>query len=379
MKNITSIAFILIASLVAFHFLGIKVQDSDVNAQDFALGLDNTAYFPVDDGLRFHCSDFEYFPIDQCIKDFRELKTDTPIILYSGNSQLHGINQPELGLNSTSKILYHRLEDMEPPKRLITLSVPNLNLQEQLVLNLYVASQLPVTHLIIAASFDNTRETSIRESILPALKDSRVAEQLKKMKFGRKLLKTYGEKDNAGNDLSVEKDNLQQRVERFLDLRLAELWPSWGMRARLRFRSIVETYQLRNRIFGITPNSIRKKIPARYIDNISALRDLLEFAQQQNLKVIFYSPPIREDQSLPYDLMEFQDYKDDAERVLESFGYNFYDLQSAVPAEYWGFVDSTNSNTGKKEIDFMHFQGEGHKFLSAEILAVMTSLGWIEQ
>jgi hypothetical protein len=268
---------------------------------------------------------------------------------------------------------------MEPPKRLITLSVPNLNLQEQLVLNLYVASQLPVTHLIIAASFDNTRETSIRESILPALKDSRVAEQLKKMKFGRKLLKTYGEKDNAGNDLSVEKDNLQQRVERFLDLRLAELWPSWGMRARLRFRSIVETYQLRNRIFGITPNSIRKKIPARYIDNISALRDLLEFAQQQNLKVIFYSPPIREDQSLPYDLMEFQDYKDDAERVLESFGYNFYDLQSAVPAEYWGFVDSTNSNTGKKEIDFMHFQGEGHKFLSAEILAVMTSLGWIEQ
>lgn len=375
MKNLILISIIFIFSFSIFHFFGVAVLDDQDRAQEFALGIDNTAYFPNDDGFQYHCSDFEYFPIKNCINDFKGDPKNQNLIVYSGNSQLHGINQPEKGLNSTSKILYEALKKNET--NIITVSVPNLNLQEQLVLNIFLATKLPVTHLLIAASFDNTRETSIRASLLPALKDQDVAKFLKELSFGEKILKTYGEKDNAGNDLSVEEDNLQQRVENFLDQKLSNIWPSWSMRERLRNRSIIEIYQFRNRIFGITPNSTRKKIPARYADNMMSMKNLLEFASKNKIKLIIYSPPIRSDQKLPYDLSEFQQFKDDTNQIATEYGFNFFDFQNVVPPEYWGYVSDNNSNTGNVEIDFMHFQGEGHAFLSAELLKIFDDQKWV--
>jgi hypothetical protein len=140
----------------------------------------------------------------------------------------------------------------------------------------------------------------------------------------------------------------------------------------------VETYQFRNRIFGITPNSIRKKIPARYIDNLAALEDLMKFSKDRNIKVLFYSPPIRSDQSLPYDVIQFQAYKDDVQKIVTSYGHYFFDFQYSVPSQYWGFVDETDSNTGKKEIDFMHFQGKGHEFLSQQLIESANSINFFE-
>lgn len=377
MKNIVAISIIIIISFAIFNSFGLAVLDDDDRAEEFALGIDNTAYFPNDNGLAFHCSDFEYFPIQNCINEYEETTPNNSLIIYSGNSQLHGINQPEKGLNSTSKILYESLK-MNGSK-IVAISVPNLNLQEQLVLNIFLASKLPVTHLLIAASFDNTRETSIRESILPALTDEFVVNELDGLSFGKKILQTYGEKDNAGNDLSIEDDNLQQKVEKILDKNLSNFWPSWGMRERLRYRSIIEIYQFRNRVFGITPNSTRKKIPARYSDNMKSMNDLMEFASKNNLKVIIYSPPIRSDQKLPYDLVEFKMFKDDVSKITNQYGFHFADLQHAVPSEYWGHVSDTNSNTGEVEIDFMHFQGKGHTFLAAELMQIFDDLKWLDK
>lgn len=377
MKNLLSISIVLIISLIIFNSLGNAVLDNEDRAQEFALGIDNTAFFPNDNGLAYHCSDFEYFPIQNCIDSFEDHSSDNSLVIYTGNSQLHGINQPEKGLNSTSKILYESLQKNK--NKAITVSIPNLNLQEQLILNIYLASKLPVTHLLLAASFDNTRETSIRESILPALKDQFVVKELDKLTFGKKILQTYGEKDNAGNDLSIEDDNLQQKVEKILDGMLTSIWPAWGMRERLRYRTIIEVYQFRNRVFSITPNSTRKKIPARYSDNMKSMRSLLEFASNKNLKVLIYSPPIRSDQKLPYDLNEFQQYKDDVRTMTNELGFEFADLQYVVPPEYWGYVDDTNSNTGNVEVDFMHFQGEGHAFLASEILQIFDNIKWLDK
>lgn len=379
MKKIVSLFVIFILSLSIFNYLGNSVMEDSASAEEFALGLNNTAYFPVYEKTNFHCSDFEYFPIQNCINDFRNYSKNTKGVLYSGNSQLHGINQPELGLNSTTKILYKYLQDSYVDKRLVAFSIPNMNLQEQLVINIFAANQLNISHLIIAASFDNTRETSIRESILPALEDVGTKADLLKLEFGKKILETYQKKDNAGNSLAVDKQNLQQRVEERLDRWLADIWPAWDMRNRLRFRSIVEVYQLRNRIFGITPNSVRKKIPARYSDNLQALEDLVFFAKKRNLKVIIYSPPIRSDQKLPYDLAEFQGFKNDLQSIAIANGLSFFDFQNEVPAKYWGFVDETDSNTGDKEIDFMHFQGKGHEFLAKALINSIEKKNWIHE
>ncbi len=379
MRNVLSIFLIFIISLSIFNFLGKSVMDDSATAEEFALGLNNTAFFPTFENIKFHCSDFDYFPIKNCIDDFLNYPSQTMGVLYTGNSQLHGINQPELGLNSTTKILYKYFNDSYVDKKLITFSIPNMNLQEQLVLNIYAANYLNISHLIIAASFDNTRETSIRESIQPAIEHAETQKDLLKLKFGKKIVDTFLQKDNAGNNLSVDKKNLQQRVENILDRGLATIWPAWDMRSRLRFRSIVEVYQFRNRVFGITPNSIRKKIPARYSDNLDALKDLLSFARDKNLKVIVYSPPIRGDQTLPYDLEEFKVFKSDLKEISESRGFDFFDFQDVVPSQYWGYVDETDSNTGSKEIDFMHFQGKGHEFLAEKIVSTIESSGWMQK
>jgi lysophospholipase L1-like esterase len=356
--------------------MGSAVMNASEDAQEFALGLDNTAYFPKDNNSYYHCSDFEYFPIQNCLDSFIAPQKSHSSILLTGNSQLHGINQPDKGLNSTSQILYQSLKDQN--NRFLAVSVPNMNLQEQLLLNIYIASKIPISHMIIAASFDNTRETSIRESLIPALKEQQVLQSLERLSFGKKIIQTYGEKDNAGNNLSIEEDNLQQKVEKILDKSLVQQWSAWGMRERLRFRSIVEVYQLRNRVLGITPNSIRKKIPARYVDNLESLRNIMEFASQKGIKVLVYSPPIRSDQKLPYNLDEFDSFKDDIQDIAEAYNFNFADFQSKVPSQYWGFVSGTDSNTGDKEIDFMHFQGEGHTFLAKEILATIDQMEWFK-
>ena len=112
---------------------------------------------------------------------------------------------------------------------------------------------------------------------------------------------------------------------------------------------------------------------------MKSMRGLLEFASNKNLKVLIYSPPIRSDQKLPYNLNEFQQYKDDVRTMTNEFGFEFADLQYVVPSEYWGYVDDTNSNTGNVEVDFMHFQGEGHAFLASEILQIFDNLKWLDK
>ena len=48
------------------------------------------------------------------------------------------------------------------------------------------------------------------------------------------------------------------------------------------------------------------------------------------------------------------------------FDIKVLDLESIVPSYFWGSKDSTSLDK-EQELDFMHFQGGGHKLLADSI------------
>ena len=374
MKNFFSIFPFLVGLIVAVLLMNKWMQNwnSQGNqAQDFALGLQNTAYFAQDGDYNFHCSDFIERPLSNCFQDYSDYAYPDKLILYLGNSQLHGINQPELGLNSSSKILYEHLK-AKKDIQLITLSMPNMSLQEQLATFEYSSIKLPIKTLIISVSFDNTRESGIRDGLINLFSDYETVQNLKESKTGLKLISNHGDKDGAGNDLAALKETQQEQAEKFLNASLGDLWESWDKRGGLRSYLIINLYQFRNYVFGIDSSSTRKKIPARYEENLNALDDLLRRAKEKEIKTLVYSVPLRKDVKIPYEPQEYIDFLNDIRKVTIENGGLYYNLEDLVPSQFWGTVDGINATGGKEEIDFMHFQAGGHELLGSELIRIIT-------
>ena len=125
-------------------------------------------------------------------------------------------------------------------------------------------------------------------------------------------------------------------------------------------------YLLRNSIFGIKATSTRKMIRGRYIKNKNAYIDILNLALDNNVEVLVYIPPIRNDIKIPYDLTEYTKFKNEIEAIAYSKKAFFINLEELVPSKFWGIKPSTNLK-GESEIDFMHFQTEGHSLLADAI------------
>jgi hypothetical protein len=373
MKNFLSLFPFILGLIVAVFLMNIWLKDwnsQGSGAQDFALGLQNTAFFAQDSEYHFHCSDFIERTLHNCIEDYQKKASPAPIVLYLGNSQLHGINQPNLGLNSSSQIIYKHLKKKNK-NQLVTLSMPNISLQEQYATYEYASTKLPVKVLLLAVSFDNTRESGVRDGLIELFSDKLTTKNLSKTLTGSKLLSDHGEKENAGNDLAALKETQQEYSEKRLNELLGEKWESWDKRGGLRSYLIIKIYQFRNYIFGIDSSSTRNKILARYEENFQALDDLLNLTKYNKIKTIVYSVPLRKDVKIPYDPVEYKEFLYDLQSHTEKAEAIFYNLEDLVPAEYWGTVDGINATGGKEEIDFMHFQAGGHELLGAEIIKIL--------
>ena len=53
---------------------------------------------------------------------------------------------------------------------------------------------------------------------------------------------------------------------------------------------------------------------------------------------------------------------------------SFFDLDSIIPDNKWGYKNSTNLQREKKEIDFMHFTYDGHKKISKKLKKILNNL-----
>ena len=69
---------------------------------------------------------------------------------------------------------------------------------------------------------------------------------------------------------------------------------------------------------------------------------------------------------IPYDEDEYSNFKEEVATITRNAGGTFFNLEELVPNESWGTKESTGLARGP-EVDFMHFQSEGHERLANAI------------
>jgi len=147
---------------------------------------------------------------------------------------------------------------------------------------------------------------------------------------------------------------------------LGKIWPLWNKRDIFRGEFFGKLYLLRNSIFGIKATTTRKMIKGNYEKNVHAYQDILKLALDNRVKVLVYIPPIRNDIKIPYDIKEYNNFKNEIKSIAEENKVYFTSLEDLVPSEFWGKKASTNFSKDE-EVDFMHFRAQGHRLLADAI------------
>lgn len=354
---------LLMSVLILRYQSTLLVKDRDL--EDLALGAETKTFYAAVNDRLIHCRDFR--DVADCVTGYRQSGIDD-LIIWLGNSQLHAINQMKPDDQTAALIVNHEM--MRKSTYVLTLSQPNANLQEHYVLYEYLTSILPVKTIVLPVVFDDMRENGIRENLQAAFESEVVVKTLDTTLIGKGLVSNYGDQDSAGNDMAALDGTVQDEVEAYLNDKFSEYSTVWNSRALFRGRIINSLYVFRNWVFGITPSSVRRMVPGRYVMNLQALEATLQSASDKSINVLLYIVPLRNDVKIPYDLNEYGRFKKDLSVMAKKYKVNFMNLEDLVPAEHWGKKDSTSIGGGA-ELDFMHFQAGGHKLLADELLKTL--------
>ncbi|MDA7931145.1 hypothetical protein N9B34_02770 [Akkermansiaceae bacterium] len=373
-KYVISFAPILIgasASLVLFQFFA---RSERTNFDDIALGEETTNIIPIVDGHPIHGF---YFggdnSIETCLESLTKRHKDS-VVLWLGNSQLHSVNQAGAGAEPASAKLFRSLHGRLPP--LLTMSQPNANLQEHYILFEYLRTYLDIDALLLPVVFDDLRETGIRSDLRKALWDPKSNASISATNVGLNILNTtrdagdFNNKQNKSDEIS---SSFQESSEEYLNGWLEQRSALWAARPEFRGRIMDGLYRFRNKVFRITPQSKRRQIPGRYTLNMQALEVLLKVAQDKMIPVITYIVPIRNDVQIPYEISEYVRFKEQVAILASETGATFVNLEDLIPSEFWGSTASITGGEGK-DLDFMHFQEEGHELLAKALEAVLLKL-----
>lgn len=360
----TLIGIFLGIFLLNYFFSDNKKQ---IRLDELALGKDNKTVFANFEGKRIHCGDTS--DLNLCLKGYKNSNVELPVTLWLGNSQLHAINQYHEGDQTAALLLHKDLKKFDIYT--LTFSQANANLQEHYLLLAYLLEYFPIQTLILPVVFDDLREDDIRLTIENVLSNQFVKKKISKSYTGKNLISKFNNK-NSNTSVSNRKEDLSQDYfENLLDKKLNKFWSIWSNRENLRGSLFAKLYYLRNNIFGITPSTTRKMIPGRYVKNISAFKDILKLALENKLEVLVYIPPIRNDIKIPYNLDDYKNFKIEIKNITEKNNYRFISLENIVPSKFWGEKASTNLKK-EKEVDFMHFQSNGHRLLAKSLFLELT-------
>lgn len=338
------------------------------NFDEKGLGIGTSAYYAKKNNLAIHTSKIE--DVKQLDSAARLYGNDKALVLWLGNSQLHGINQYKEGDRSSADYLYDDL--FEKNKFLVAFSLPNANLQEHYVLLQYLQEKLPIRQLILPVFYDDTREDGIRDQLICTDIKNVILSKNPQSIVDTVIRKYFSNQSASVDELDPNMKALrmttQERVEKFLNQKMDSASTIWTSRADLRSVILYEyLYKLRNSIFQISPNTKRKMIPARYELNIGAFKRITEFCRDKKISLLVYIPPIRDDVEQPYIENEYKQFKSTIQEIKATNNFALLNVESIVPAKYWGLKASTSNSKEKFEIDFMHFQSSGHRLLADTI------------
>lgn len=368
----TSVDFSLMIGLfLAFIFLYFIVPSGNniVRYENLALGKENTSLISYFEKARIHCQDINDF--SDCNNAYKKFGQDRPVVLWLGNSQIHSINQYKNGEETVVTSLHRQIKN---DSYLLALSQPNANLQEHYLLFSYLFTRLPLSTLILPLVFDDMREDGLRTGVAKTINYPDIKELLNSTMFGQTLIASHSNNNPSGNDMDALNDTVQEIVEKKLNLALENTWLLWKNRPALRGEIIHSLYLFRNWLLRINASSIRKVIPGRYIKNKNSFSAILELASKHGVKVLVYVAPLRNDAKIPYDTIEYTNFKSEFKSIAKESGARFINLENLIPGELWGTKPATAFGKSDQEIDFMHFQAGGHILLANSLYDELRNL-----
>ncbi len=340
--------------MLAFASLGITIYTKLVNSSGSL--VDGFVGATATNSNRYVCNAEEYICVKNLIKD---LNTSEKKLLLFGNSQLGAINQFSEGEINYAHQLALKYNDDDDKFILRSIWMPNATLSEFKEIYLSIEEcVLKIDYLIIPLFLDDTR-SGIRES----LKDY--------------SLKICGNSVKSSLDVNkympLDTITNSQFSDRYILNRMPYIKEAKNLNTH--FRTFL--YQLRNTLFGITASSERKIIPKEYNKNIDSLKELISLRLEKNLSNIIYIPPLfhySSGKSIPYVRNEYHSFKDEMIEICKVTNCDFYNFESIVNDDLWGFKGNTSLRENSKEIDFMHFTYLGHKTVFNKLSNVIDKL-----
>ncbi len=308
-------------------------------------------------GIRNLVADYQHHPV-AAAGGCRPLT-----ILWLGNSQLHLVNQYKVGGHISP---FWLRKGVRCPQTTVPLgvSLPNANFQEHYLLEEYAAARLPVDAIFLELCFGGLRQDALRADFAGFLSDDD-KKTLSRAPIGSEMLRVaepLWKGQDSSNDNVGLKGFVQDSLENRIDAALANVLPLWANRGNMRARALVDLYELRNHLLGISSGTVRKLIPPRYDRNMQALEALLHDAQARGIPVIGYVAPVRNDRPNPYDPAQYAAWKALLRQMLPRYGATYINLENIVPPDEWGIFDTIG------EIDFVHFRNRGHQRVAKALL-----------
>jgi hypothetical protein len=239
-----------------------------------------------------------------------------------------------------------------------------VNLQEFLVLSRYAAGHMPINLLLMELVFDDLREDELRSDFNEMLTSGAVTEMRRSSSMAESIIGRFLSKrkeGDGGGPLDALSGTFQKPIEDWLTGKLSATWKLWANRPQLEGSVYLALYNLRNFALGVKPTTVRRVIRARYDLNMESFCDILDDCRRRGIPVLLYIAPIRQDKPIPYDRPEYNRWKNEVSEIAQRFGAHVVNLEQLVPGELWG------TYTGD-DIDFMHFQGPGHRLVAEALL-----------
>jgi hypothetical protein len=360
------IAKICVAVFIALTAL-VLTAGSNIDFENLANSNQNTLSGESINGRVFTASDVRNIKaILDTLKNGEKRDAINPNcenIIWFGNSQLHTINQYREGDHLAPYWLRSIWNDricIAP----VGLSLPNANLQEFLILSRYAVVRSEVKLLIIELCFDDLREDGLRDEfsflLSPNMEQEIRRSSLSADAIVKRLLTATKDTSNENSKSSLS-GTIQEPIEKMLNSSISNVWYLWASRSQIESTLLVGLYNLRNFIFRINPTTVRKMIRSRYDLNMDAFRDIIEDYQKRKIPILLYVAPIRQDKPIPYDEKEYAQWKNEVNEIAQRYGAYNVNLEKLVPDSMWGsYVDN--------DIDFMHFQGPGHRLVAEALV-----------
>lgn len=350
----------LLMALVLMLLIAVFYSQSKIDTENFALGEANTHITETSNGTPLTAASIT--GIRSLIAHPGPCKGNSSNrILWLGNSQLHTINQYRPNDHLAPYWLHHSL-NQDACAWVNGISLPNANFQEYLTLLTYATLSNKPSIVVLSLVFDDLREDGLRDDFR-ILQSETMHEKLALSDAGidilKKLTANSVNEENMTNNQGLE-GFVQKHFEDALTAYLGIHLPIWNERPNLRAKLMTDLYFLRNFVLGIKSTSTRKQIPNRYKKNMAALEATFNLLKHAKIPTIAYIAPIRGDINIPYDAQEYNAWKNQINQLTEIYKIDLLNIEAIVPSEKWGTYHAD-------EIDFMHFQGDGHKILSRAI------------